>query len=97
MKEVINQRNANAHTLRYLCASLLKKYKDKLTYIAPKTVNGKVTSVEVVFKEPTLNAKVPISFHLDGVDILESIENIELINFKIQYLCQNQEEQNTTN
>ena len=95
MNELINQRNANAHTLRYLCANLAKKYKNKLTYISPKTVKGKVTSVEVVFKEPVLGTKVPMSFHLDGADILDSLENIELINFKIQYLCQ--EEMNTTN
>lgn len=95
MKEIINQRNANAHTLRYMCGAFVKKYKGKILSCMPVTRNGQVKSVKVMYKEPSSNITVPIYFHLDGADILESIENIELINFKIQHLCQ--EDKNTTN
>lgn len=88
MTKIYTDRNANAHTLNGMCKSLLKKYRDTITSCMPVTKNGKVKSVKVIYIEPTTKLKVPIFFHLDGEDILDSIENLKLINFKIQYLCE---------
>lgn len=87
---------ANAHTLNGMCKALVKRYKGFLKSCIPVTnKNGEVKEVVITFTEPVLREEMQISYNLDGNNILEKTENLNLINYKIQDLC-NQYTENIT-
>lgn len=97
MKEVFNKRNANAHTLNGMCKAFTKKYKGLVLSCMPVNLkNGVVEAVRVTVIEPISKTKIDFRFNLDGEDILDSVDNINLISLKIQDLCENIGK-NTTN
>lgn len=81
-----DKRITNGLTLKSYCKNILKQNSDVLSYCSPVTnAKGEVLKVKVIIRAKQ-GVKGELTYNSVG-DILDEIDNLQLINYKIQDLC----------
>lgn len=85
------KQDTNALTVKTYCKSVLKENSDIMSHCSPVSdSNGRIMALKVIVKYNT-DHKAEIKFKAQA-DIREDLEELTLINYKIQELCMNMRE-----